>query len=267
MDFPRRWPAAFSLILLIGCAGDPVARGPGAAATLAAADIYTPRAGDVWTFVNGYGDTTTITSEAAPDPVACRSGRNIVWHYRKNAARAYWNPGVAEAELLFVLHQNPDSSWRSTASVISLPQVTPATQTWDILDSPPGVPIPYQSVPPTLHQGDTLVYETLADAIGGYGLFTLACTVPDGELVAQLGHGEEWRTEFYVEDVTTPVYSGPAAVTEARENCNAAYTNPGCGHEKWWFAPGFGLVKVWQLNTGSGVDGDEDPKLIMLRVK
>jgi hypothetical protein len=67
--------------------------------------------------------------------------------------------------------------------------------------------------------------------------------------------------------VTTPIYSGNASVSEQWENCNADHTNAGCGHEKWWFAPELGLVKVWQINSGSGHDGDEDPKITMLRVK
>lgn len=266
---PKAASFAISLVALASCSrhNGLTAASSDSAQTISASQAYTPRAGEVWTFVNGYGDTTTITSELAPDPVACRTGRNVVWHYRKNAARAYWNPGIADAEILFVLHQNPDSSWRSTASAISFPHLVPATQTWDILDNLPGVPLPYQIIPPTLRRGDHLVFETLADAIGGPGLFTLTCTVPDGRLVAQLGHGEQWRTEYYIEDVVTPAYSGPAAVSEQWENCNADRTNAGCGHEKWWFAPGFGLVKVQQINSGSGHEGDEDPKITMLRVK
>jgi hypothetical protein len=241
--------------------------------TLAAPEIYTPHVGDVWVFVNGYGDTTVVTTEAAPDTVACRTGRNVVWHYRKTNKRAYWNPGVDGAELRFVLHQNTDSSWRSTASVISFPKSCAfcnggwTQATWDILDNPLGAPLPYQIIPPTLHRTDHLTYETLADAMGGPGLQSLDCLIPDGQLVAQPGHGEQWRTEYYMENVKTPIYSGPASVSEQWENCNAAHTNPGCGHEKWWFAPGFGLVKVWQINSGSGHDGDEDPRITMVRVR
>jgi hypothetical protein len=40
----------------------------------------------------------------------------------------------------------------------------------------------------------------------------------------------------------------------------------GCGHEKWLFAPGRGLVKMRQ-NSGSGIDGDEDPKITMVRMR
>jgi hypothetical protein len=240
---------------------------------LSASDIYTPRVGDVWIFVNGYGDTTTVTTEAAPDSVACRGGHNVVWHYRKTNKRAYWNPGVDSAELRFVLHQNSDSSWRSTASVISFPRSCAfcsggwTQATWDILDNPAGTPLPYQIIPPTLRRTDHLAYETLADAKGGTGVSSLDCLVSDGQLVALPGHGEQWRTEYYMEDVKTAIYAGPASVSEQWENCNATHTNAGCGHEKWWFAPGFGLVKVWQINSGSGHDGDEDPTITMIRVR
>lgn len=225
---------------------------------------YSPRIGDVWTFVNGYGDTTVISTEAAPDPVACRSGRNVVWHYRKSNARAYWLPGIESAEILFVLHQNPDSSWRSTASVISVPHSCPwcdgaKSFTWDILDNQPGDSLGYQIVPPALHRADHIVADTRADAAGGPGLFTLDCVVPDGHLVTPAGHGASWRTDFYMEDVVTPVYTGPASVSEQWENCNATRTNVECGHEKWWFAPRLGLVKVWQIT-------DPDPKITMVRI-
>jgi hypothetical protein len=230
-------------------------------------EAYAPHGGDVWTFVNGYGDTTTIATEIAPDPVACRSGNNIIWHYRKSQSRAYWNPGIQGAEILFVLHQNPDGSWRSTASVISFPLTDYKVMTWDILDNPPGVPLPYQIAPPRLHRGDHLMYETLADAVGGPGLFTLNCVVPEGALTALPGHGEQWRTEYYMEDLSTPIYAGPTSVSEQWENCAQSQTNVGCGHEKWWFAPDLGLVKVQQFNTGSGIPNDVDPRVTMVRVK
>jgi hypothetical protein len=264
---------ALALFIVAACSSEHMTAPPHISYDIiTASDAYTPRIGERWTFVNGYGDTTTVTTEAAPDPTACRTGRNVIWHYRKSQARAYWNPGVEDAELLFVLHQEPDSSWRSTASVISFPRSCAyctggwTKATWNILDNPAGVPAPYQIIPPTLRRGDHLAFDTHADAMGGTGVFSLGCLVPDGQLVALPGHGEQWRTEYYLEDVETPVYSGTAAVSEQWENCNATHTNPGCGHEKWWFAPGLGLVKVWQINSGSGREGDEDPRITMVRV-
>ena len=265
---------ALSLAALTSCARRDLTRAVSVDPnTITAAQAYTPRVGDVWIFVNGYGDSTFVTTEAAPSPAACRTGNNIVWHYKKTNARAYWNPGIDAAELLFVLHQNPDSSWRATSSDITYPHSCVYCEggwtqaTWVVKDNPPGVPLPYQIIPPTLHVGDHLAAETLADAGGGYGISTLGCPLSADAVVALPGHGEQWRTEYYIEEVSTPVYSGPASVSEQWENCNVDRTNAGCGHEKWWFAPGFGLVKVWQIDSGSGHEGDEDPKITMLRVK
>jgi hypothetical protein len=260
---------AVSLVIACGA----VTSSPDHPQVIIAAELYSARTGDVWMFVNKYSDTTTITIEAAPDTVACRSGRNTVWHYRKRNARAYWLPGVEGAELQFVLHQSADSSWRSTASVIRLPKSCPwcdgATSfTWQILDNQPGMAVGYQIVPPTLRVGQRLsTGETRADATGGPGMLRFDCLVPPGQLAAPADHGAPWRTDFYLEDVVTPVYSGPAAVSEQWENCNPQRTNVGCGHEKWWFAPAWGLVKVWQINSGSGVEGDLDPKLAMERIR
>lgn len=257
-------------VFLAACAVETTA--PRRAATITASEAFSPREGEQWVFVNSYGDTTTITNEAVPTGTACRGGRNIVWHYRKTNARAYWNPGVDGAEIRFVLHQNADSSWRSTASAISFPHSCPwcngtKSFTWDILDNPAAEPPGYQIVPPTLHRGDTITFDTKVDAVGGPDLFTLNCVVPDGQLTALEGHGEQWKTMFYIEDVSTPIYSGAASVSEQWENCNEAHDDRGCGHQKWWFAPGLGLVKVWQINSGSGVEGDADTKIIMRRIR
>lgn len=240
--------------------------------TLAAGDIFNPKIGDVWTFVDGFGHIMTITLEAAPSPAACRTGNNIIWHYRKNDASAYWLPGVPQAELQFLLHQNDDGVWRSTASLITLPQSCPwcngATElNFQVLDNDSTMAPGYQIVPPTLSTGMKLVSETQAAAIAA-GTFPLTfdCAIPAGQ-VAHPGEGEQWRTEFYVSNVHTPVYSGPAAVSEQWENCNAARNNPGCGHEKWWFAPGWGLVAVAQLSKQDGKGDDQDARLTMFRIR
>src|SRR5215468_6214165 len=119
---------SYSLVLacVLGSCGAATVQAPGAehaaatgtrSDTIAASAAYTPQIGDVWTFVNAYGDTTTITTVAAPDSIACRKGNNVIWRYHKTNARAYWLPGVTGATIDFVLHQDPDSSWRSTSSV------------------------------------------------------------------------------------------------------------------------------------------------------
>jgi hypothetical protein len=48
--------------------------------------------------------------------------------------------------------------------------------------------------------------------------------------------------------VQTPIYTGPAIVSEQFEGQ--------CGHELWYFAPGFGLVKIESPYDGGQIKGD-----------
>ena len=190
-----------SSVAAVACGDGPPA--PDYSLAIGAGAAYTPRVGDIWYFLNEYGDTTTIETIAAPDPIACRSGMNVIWRYKKTAARAYWNPGIEGAEIDFVLHRDPDSSWRSTASVIHFPKscvsCRGATEfTWQILDNVPPTPNGYRITPPGLRRGERVVYETLTDAKGGPGPRTYACIAPERGIVAEPGHGAQWRTEFYL---------------------------------------------------------------------
>ena len=52
-----------------------------------------------------------------------------------------------------------------------------------------------------------------------------------------------------MEAITTDSYSGMAMVSEQWEGpcfdiSGKDHVQPGCTHEKWYFAPGVGLVKV-----------------------
>ncbi len=70
---------------------------------------------------------------------------------------------------------------------------------------------------------------------------------------AEIGPLFRWTSKLYVETVETPAYSGPAVVNEEFEGCSSpAQETPdsvACAHEKWYFAPGIGLVEInsiWQ---------------------
>jgi hypothetical protein len=255
------------LALLCGCGNNSLRQTgtqPPPAITLSAAQVFSPTVGQVWTFQNGYGDTTTIAIQAAPDPAACISGKNIVWHYSKSAARAYWQLGVADAELDFVLHQEADGSWRSVASLISFPHSCPycvggwTSGTLDPLPMP-GQPLPYLIVPGSATQGHTDSLQTQYAASWDLTQQTLACLPDPGP-----GSAVPWRTDAYVENVSTPAYTGPAMVSEQWEGpCFPAQA--GCNHEKWYFAPNLGLVKVVPLDQGQGQD-NVDPKLAIERI-
>ena len=284
---------AFSLLLsltiLSGCGGTPVP-----AITLTAQQVFAPKVGDVWTFQNGYGAINTVTIEAPaslhrvnPDGtvtdiswndqsnVSGRTGNNVVFHYQKTDPCSYWALCIPDAELWFVLNQNQDGSWRSTASLIDFPQGCPwcspgpAIFTSDVLDNQPGIGTPYQIIPPTLHTGDMIVDKTRVNATFNPGL-TFDNTIPAGAPLTGPADGEFFETDFYIEDVSTPVYSGPASVSDQFEGP--------CGHEKWYFAPGWGLVKVETPYDGGEVRNDpscasfglpqtHDPKLYIERIR
>jgi hypothetical protein len=201
--------------------------------------------GQTWTFQNALGMTNTFTIEAAPSPAACRGGNNLVIHMTKTDKNTYWLLGADQAEILFLLHQNPDGSWRSTASLVNTPLGStfggPAVSSSDVIDNRPGMPMPYMIAPPDTSTGNDLIYESRSAAFGVNGL-TYDCTIPPDFPLTGPQDGRYFRTDFYLAEVSTPIYSGPAIVSDQFEG--------DCGHERWYFAPNLGIVEIESLNDG-----------------
>lgn len=208
------------------------------------------------TFQNGYGQQTFIDVEKAPSSNFLAAG-SVVWHYTKTACGAYWAIGTCDAEVWFVLSPVSDGSWIAAASLISFPTDVPAWaghhQTTQNYVAPKGSPTPYLIVPAGAVAGKADSRVTSYLRYDGYDELTYNSVI-SGPPVAQVF----WRTDSYIEQVTTPVYSGPALVSEQWEGT--------CGHEKWWFAPALGLVKVATLNDGSAGCVATDANLTMSRV-
>jgi hypothetical protein len=205
--------------------------------------------GQTWTFVNGYGDITTIAIETPGSGSAVHLG-DVAWHYLpKGNCRAYWNPGDCNAELWFGLRENSDSSWSSFHQLVICSLCLPghAEGTTDIVAQPGGYLIVPAGPGVNTNSGyqpywqlDVLTWQSGINS-------NVPGTIP-------------WRTASYMEDVVTPIYSGPALVSEQSENCPDA-----CVHEKWYFAKNIGLVKVEQLASGSVTD-NADPNVYMSRI-
>lgn len=252
--------ALFSLSLTIfisGCGGNSTAPVSTSTqiVTITAAQVFTPHAGDVWTFKNGYGDITKITQEALPPSNLIPAG-SISFHYTKNSCRAYWGAGICDADLQFILSPQVDGSWVSPASLFSFPTQIPdymnghRTLTADFVQVP-GMPVPYTIIPATATTGKTTSVPTQYDRFDSFDVLSFDSIV-SGPAVARV----RWQTDSYIENVSTPIYSGPALVSEQFESS--------CIHEKWYFAPGHGLVKVIPLDNGSCTPGD--PNLTMERI-
>lgn len=208
----------FAITLLVACGGLP-AEHPTPDVKILAAQVFSNHA-ETWDFRNGYGDLTWIDVEPQSDG-------STVWHYHKNACRAYWMLNGCEAELWFKLSLF-DGRWYSTGGHISAPYGFP----WDSTHTPqdfeyavtgdPGMPRPYLILADSGTVDDT--------------------TFPDFDAHTH------WLTRMYVEngELISEQWEGP------------------CVHEKWHFAIGHGLVKVEPLDDGSCVPAD--PRLIMTRI-
>lgn len=228
-------------VLLIGLASFPWGCGGGGPDSsspppLTAAEVVTNRP-ETWTFQNGYGDTTSIEVRPQPDGTT-------VWHYTKSNARAYWAPAVEDAELYFRLERMPEGSWYCSGMHIIFPSGCagcPGPVDLDFTLIPnPGVPRPYLIVPARSGASPVSMQTTVYETYDPNAL---------------------WRTDSYTEWVDTPIYAGWAMVSEQWEGP--------CVHEKWWFAPGLGMVKVAPLASGDYPDECRglDPQLTMVRVQ
>lgn len=206
--------------------------------------------GQVWIFQNGYGDLTTVSVEAPGSGTGVPPGQNVVLHYTKSNARAYWMPVDPTAELWFMLHQESDGGWTARHMFMSCTLCVPG-HTAGTLDVVPG-PGGYTIVPAQ----DGLSLNAVYQPFWQYDVLTW-----DSGINSLVPGTIPWRTDSYVENVVTPVYSGPTLVSEQWENCPDV-----CIHEKWNFAPGMGLVRIRQLDNASGLD-DADPKLWMDRIQ
>lgn len=208
---------------------------------LTSAQVFSNKA-EVWTFQNAYGDLTFVEIMPQPDG-------STVWHYTKTADRAYWMVGGRQAELYFFLEKDGQGNWYSTGGHIIAPFGAP----WDatLMDltysvaGDPGMPRPY------------LIIHADTTAPG------LETTFPDPD------PGTRWGTHTGIEYVETPIYRGLALISDQFEGI--------CVHEKWYFAPDLGLVKVDTPNDG-GIENNpaclayggplaHDPNLWLERIK
>lgn len=261
---------ALLCVLLVGCGGSVKPHSSSLAlTTIKSADVFnTGMIGQTWTFHNGYGDTTTISIEPAPAVAAGFGGNNVVFHFRKDNARAYWNPGTPDAELWFVLHQQADTSWTSTASLISFPKScifckNPPNWTSLTANVRPidGMPMPYGIIPAAAKSDTKTMIDTMYDLHMAFNdaepdFADITLTQPT---VAQV----PWRNNFYIEYEFLPIYSGPVIASEQWEGPCFPVMQAGCAHEIWYFAPGIGLVEIAPINLGAG--DNADPQLTMYR--
>ena len=218
------------LICLVGCGGNfnqPVSAVSRNGEPITATSVFSNVA-ETWTFQNGFGDISWIDVIPVDE-------NHTVWHYRKNADRAYWAPNVAGAELYFFLEKDSSGAWYSTGGHILMPQGC----SWCLPDIHAPVDFTYSvaGVP-----GHPRPYLILADS--GTSVDTI---FPDAGV-----ENARWATKMY----TMAHLQEWFLVSEQWELS--------CGHERWWFKPGRGLWYVEPLDQGACVN--VDPQLNMTRI-
>src|SRR5262249_35106934 len=159
-------------------------------------------------FPNGWGDTTT--NQGMPG-----DADHTTRHHTKTPARAYWSPGVEAAENWFDLEKDAAGNWYSTGGVDSMPYGcgwcdSPFVNMRYRVYTKEGYARPYLILPAKAD----FSYETVLDD-----------TIPWGQGVLKTFPNTPWKTSSYMEYVSTPVFSGPAYVSDQWEGQ--------CVHEKW----------------------------------
>jgi hypothetical protein len=211
-------------------------------AVITAAQVFSNTA-QTLVFQNGYGDITTV--EIIPV-----DANHSTWHYTKTETRAYWAPGVAQAELFFDLERDATSAWYSTGGIMNEPLGGPNPQFPN--------PVIMQRYPVPQTAGQARPYLILPSATGFSYETTFTDTIPIGNGEFVTFPGTHWKASSYMEFVTTPMFTGMAYVSDQWEGP--------CIHEKWWFAPGIGMVKVAPILEGV-CSPSTDTNLVMVRIK
>jgi hypothetical protein len=199
------------LFALIGCGGkiQKLATSP-TPTPLTAAQVFSNTA-ETWNFKNSSGDTTTIEVIRVDE-------NHSTWHYTKSAGRAYWAPPTPNAEIWFDLERDFLGDWYSTGGLVNEPGIP--MQRYAVTTKA-GQPRPYLILPSLADFSYTAIFDDV---------------IPSGDGQVFVAPNTPWKTSSYMEFVTTPVFTGMAYVSDQFEGP--------CIHEKWYFAPKIGMVKI-----------------------
>jgi hypothetical protein len=211
-------------------------------AIYSSAELFPVRIGQQWNMVNSFGDITHFSIEAAPSDAACETaGEKVLLHITKNHQRTYWGLMTEGAEDREVLLHDSDGSWRGLSDMARASGFFP----WDhvhhsvTIDWRPlaGQPLPYVIVPSSFVQGQSIRMDTHYHSFMSFDRNTTNC-IADRSTDAGRIH---WVSVFYDGQVDTPAYKGWALINDQIEGC--------CTHEKWYWAPGIGLVQIDSIVT------------------
>ena len=214
------------------------------------------------TFVNGYGDHTWFDYYPVPlgeqlcnNPIGAPQ---IVQHVTKDNPRTYFGWTDQPAELWGVLAKH-DGLWSFNGSVMQFAQSDGTISTMSGMNVFDDVPHYFYAMTPGVAVS-TGFNKTLTGSGHFrilYNVWYMGCLNAGDTGTTDLRTLQTW-SKFSVENVSTPVYSGPALRVDLAEGIGAL-SKPD-QRENWWFAPGWGVVQIKPVSK-------TDPALIIKRVK
>ena len=222
-----------SLLLVFGCCS---LVGCAAFITYPTFTLYP---GQSWDMQAQNGDLTHFETVAIQN-VGCQSGELLDIHTTKSQARSYWQPGLAGADLHWILHRDNRGNWHAVTSLIN----------WDQAANP-GIPHTINYIP--LNANAYLIipgrYRGRVTRTG-YANWWADFNGQTSSCLKGVGYGPKklrWTARFSISNVDTTVYKGPALAAEQFEGCWAdgeTAQQTKCAHEIWYFAQGIGLVEI-----------------------
>jgi len=196
--------------------------------------------GQAWDMKDTVSGDLTHFETLAVKHAGCQAGPLLDMHITKQNAQDYWQPGLAGAEVHWIMQQDRmTGDWRAAVALIgySAPLGPPHTVDYLWRDSNA-----YLVVPGIAHSNPQ---ERVGCAQWWAGLNsqTTSCLKKVGIETPCA----RWTAKLSIQNVETPVYSGPALLNEEFEGCAANEETPSqtqCPHELWYFAPKVGLVEI-----------------------
>lgn len=202
--------------------------------------------GQSWDMKDTVSGDLTHFETLAVKQAGCEPGHLLDMHITKQYTQDYWQPGLAGAEVHWIMQQNRMSGdWRAAASLIGY------SASWS--GPPHTVDYLWQDlnaylVVPAIAYSNPQQREGCAQWWADFNNETTSCLQKVGIKTLSA----RWTAKLSIQNVETPVYSGPALLNEEFEGCEVNKETPNqtqCAHELWYFAPKVGLVEinaVWQ---------------------
>lgn len=228
--------------VLSGCSEtcDPPYTSPASGKVAFKSDDFNLVPGQSWDMKDTVSGDLTHFETLAVKHAGCEAGRLVDLHITKQNAQDYWQAGVAGAEIHWIMQRDLASGdWRAAVSLIGYTAPSGPPHTVDYLWRDANA---YLVVPGRAYanpQERTGCAQWWADPNNQ----TTSCLAKVGVETPCA----RWTAKLSIQNVKTPVYSGPAVLNEEFEGCKAeeAAANPAqCAHELWYFAPKVGLVEI-----------------------